>query len=92
MRGFNGTRAFQAFPSGHLTAISATAVSLSLLCPRWRWLAPVPIALVAIGMIGSNYHWLSDQIAGTALGAGVALAVHRLGKAMPLGLRNRDQT
>ena len=78
-RGFNGTRAFQAFPSGHLTAISVTCVGLALAFPHWKWLAPVPIALVAVGMIGSDYHWVSDLIGGGALGAAVALAAHRLG-------------
>lgn len=80
-RGFNGTREFQAFPSGHLTVISVTVVGLALAFPRWKWLAAVPIVLVAVGMIGSNYHWVSDLIGGGALGAAVALAAHRLGKA-----------
>lgn len=79
MRGFNGTRAYQAFPSGHATAISAAAVGLALLFPRWKWLAPLAIGLVAIGMVGANYHWVSDLIGGAALGSAVALAAHRLG-------------
>ena len=75
---WSGGRAYHSFPSGHMTAISAATVSLALVFQRWRWLAPLPIALVAIGMIGANYHWLSDLIAGTALGSAVALAAHRL--------------
>ena len=77
---WTGGRAYHSFPSGHMTAISAAAVSLALILPRWCWLAPIPVALVAIGMIGTNYHWVSDLIAGTALGSAVALASHRLSR------------
>ena len=76
---WSGGRAYHSFPSGHMTAVSVASVSLALSFPRGRWLAPIPIALVAVGMIGANYHWVSDLIAGTALGSAVALAAHRLG-------------
>jgi membrane-associated phospholipid phosphatase len=75
-----GGRGYHAFPSGHMTAISVAAVSLALVFPRWRWLAAVPMAIVAIGMIGANYHWVSDLIAGGFLGTAVAVAAHRLGR------------
>jgi membrane-associated phospholipid phosphatase len=74
-------RAYLAFPSGHMTIIAAACTSLALVVPRLRWVAPIPVALVAIGMIGANYHWVSDLIGGTALGAAVALAGHRLAQA-----------
>ena len=76
-------RAYHSFPSGHMTMISAAAVSMALNWPRWRWAASLPVALVAVGMIGANYHWASDLIAGTALGAAVAIAAHRLGRRGP---------
>ena len=76
----NAGRGYHAFPSGHMTAISVAMVSLALNWPRWKWLAPIPVALVAIGMIGANYPWVSDLIAGTFLGTAVALAAHRLGR------------
>jgi membrane-associated phospholipid phosphatase len=76
----SGGRAYHAFPSGHMTMISVAAVSIALNWPRWKWAAVVPIALVAIGMIGANYHWVSDLIAGTSLGAAVAIAAHRQGR------------
>ena len=78
-----GGRAYHSFPSGHMTAISVAAVSIALNWPRWTWLAPIPVALVAIGMIGANYHWISDLIAGTFLGTAVAVAAHRLGRGSP---------
>lgn len=76
----NAGRAYHAFPSGHMTMISVAATSLALNIPRWRWLAAIPVVLVAIGLIGANYHWVSDMIAGTFLGAAVAVAAHRLGQ------------
>ena len=80
LKGWGGGRGYHAFPSGHMTTISAAAVAVSLNWPRWKWAAIVPVAAVAVGMIGANYHWVSDLIAGTFLGAGVAVAAHRLGR------------
>lgn len=77
---WTGSRAYHAFPSGHMTAISAAAMSAALIWPRWRWLAALPVVLVAIGMLGANYHWLSDLIAGAFLGAGVAVAAAWVGQ------------
>ena len=76
----NAGRAYHSFPSGHMTMISVAAVSLALNWPRWRWLAALPVALVAIGLTGANYHWISDMIAGASLGTAVAIAAHRLGR------------
>ena len=76
----NAGRGYHSFPSGHMTAISVAMVSVALDWPRWKWIAPIPVALVAIGMIGANYHWVSDLIAGAFLGTAVALAAHRLGR------------
>jgi membrane-associated phospholipid phosphatase len=75
----SGGRGYHSFPSGHMTAITVAAVSIGLNWPRLMWLAPVPMVIVAVGMIGANYHWVSDLIAGAALGTAVALAAHRLG-------------
>jgi len=85
MKGWGAGRAYHAFPSGHMTAISVAAVSVALNWPRLRWLMTVPVAIVAVGMIGANYHWVSDLIAGAFLGAGVAVAAHRLGRCAPIG-------
>jgi membrane-associated phospholipid phosphatase len=40
-----------------------------LIFPRWRWVWATIVALVAIGLLGADYHWLSDIIAGGFLGA-----------------------
>jgi len=76
----NVGRGYHAFPSGHMTIIAVAMVSLALNIRWFAWIVPVPIALVAIGMIGCNYHWVSDLIFGTFLGAAVALGAYRLAR------------
>jgi membrane-associated phospholipid phosphatase len=70
------------FPSGHATYAAVTCMALVLL-----FSAPGPRrvlwwALAALGMLGMAWsrtylqvHWLSDVVAGSVLGVGVALAV-----------------
>jgi undecaprenyl-diphosphatase len=69
------------FPSGHATYAGATCVALVLLFTspgprRWLWWA-----LAALGIVGMAWsrtylqvHWLSDVVAGSLLGIGVAFA------------------
>jgi membrane-associated phospholipid phosphatase len=72
---FHGGAGFASFPSGHTTAICAVISVLWLSWPRWCWIYPVPVALVAIGLLGADYHWLSDIIAGCYLGTAVGVTV-----------------
>jgi membrane-associated phospholipid phosphatase len=41
------------------------------------------IALVVIGLLGADFHWLSDTIAGFYLGTATAIGVVALLKAKP---------
>jgi membrane-associated phospholipid phosphatase len=68
------------FPSGHAVAASATAVALVLvLLPSgperriWEAVAVGFAFLMALSRVYLNAHWLSDVVAGTLLGTGVAL-------------------
>lgn len=72
---FHGGQGWSSFPSGHMTAITAPMAALWLTIPRWRWLFAGIVLLVAIGLLGADYHWLSDIIAGTFLGAATALGI-----------------
>lgn len=59
---------WQSFPSGHATTGLAIAVAGSIAWPRLRWIM-WPIGLsIALGRVLYNVHYLSDVIAGSALG------------------------
>jgi membrane-associated phospholipid phosphatase len=65
---FHGGPEFAAFPSGHTAAICAVISVLWICYPRFRLLYAVAIAIVAAGLIGAGFHFLSDVIAGGFLG------------------------
>jgi membrane-associated phospholipid phosphatase len=65
----HGGRGWASFPSGHMTTITAPCTVLWMLAPRiWRWLWVALILAVAIGLVGSDFHFVGDMIAGTFLG------------------------
>jgi membrane-associated phospholipid phosphatase len=65
---FHGGGGYASFPSGHTTAICAVMSVLWICYPRFRLLYAFCVAAVAIGLIGANFHFLSDVIAGGFLG------------------------
>jgi membrane-associated phospholipid phosphatase len=78
---------FLAFPSGHVTAVTAMAVSFALLLtgpsgpplyPALRWLtragALLTVASVAVGVVIAHYHYFTDTIGGACVGTGTVLA------------------
>ncbi|MFN4128901.1 MAG: phosphatase PAP2 family protein, partial [Paracoccaceae bacterium] len=66
-----------AFPSGHSTTAMAAAVALALCFRRhaWAWLAVGLLAAMSRALLG--VHWLSDCLAGAALGTVVTVILHR---------------
>ncbi len=77
---FHGGQGWRAFPSGHTTAIAAAAGAAWCLWPKHRWLG-VPLALaVAIGLLGANYHWLSDILAGAIVGVTTGVVAAKVGR------------
>jgi membrane-associated phospholipid phosphatase len=75
---FHGGQGWASFPSGHTTLMAAPMSILWQALPRWRWLWAGLVALVAIGLIGADYHWLSDIIAGAFLGAAAGIGMAAL--------------
>lgn len=66
---FHGGAGYASFPSGHTTAVCAAAAVLWVGYPRLRPLWALVVALVVIGLIGADYHFVSDIVAGAFLGA-----------------------
>ncbi len=65
---FHGGGDYSGFPSGHMTVFSAFFAAVWLFYPRYRSLS-VGLALVlAVALIVTDYHFLSDVIAGAYLG------------------------
>jgi membrane-associated phospholipid phosphatase len=54
--------------------MAATCAVISVIWfwyPRWRWLCALAAVAVGFGLVGANYHFLSDVIAGAFLGISV---------------------
>ena len=65
---FQGGANYQSFPSGHMAASCAVLAVLWIWYPRWRVLYAIAATLVGLGLVATNYHFLSDVIAGGFLG------------------------
>jgi membrane-associated phospholipid phosphatase len=66
---FHGGPGYAAFPSGHTTVTCAAAAVLWISYPRYRPLFAAMVGAVGVGLIGANYHFLSDVIAGAFIGS-----------------------
>ena len=78
---FHGGRGYASFPSGHTAAICAVLSVLWILYPKLRPLYALIVLVVAVGLIGANYHFLSDVIAGGFVGISCGWMLTSLWKA-----------
>jgi membrane-associated phospholipid phosphatase len=65
---FHGGRGWESFPSGHTVAVCAVMSVLWICYPRFRPLYALVVVVVAIGLVGADFHFLSDIIAGGFIG------------------------
>jgi membrane-associated phospholipid phosphatase len=75
---FSNGAFFGSFPSGHTAYVSAPLCVLWVLAPRHRWLWGGVIGLVMVGLVGADYHFVGDVLAGLLTGMGCAWGTLRL--------------
>lgn len=64
----------EGFPSGHMTVFVSLAAACWIFFPRLRKVLLSFLLLLGAALIGTNYHFVSDVIAGAYLGLAVAAA------------------
>jgi len=65
---FHGGLGFASFPSAHAAGVCSVMAVLWWSYPNWRPIYIACVAAVAIGLIGANYHFLSDVLGGMFVG------------------------
>ena len=78
---FHGGAGYMSFPSGHLSLTCAVVSVLWIIYPKLRPLCALVVLAVTVGLIGANYHFLSDIIAGGFVGTSTGWMVTELRKA-----------
>jgi len=73
---FNGRSHYDGFPSGHMAVFVALGIALWEFYPRQRILYAISLSVLAIALIVTDYHFVSDIIAGAYLGLIVHGGVH----------------
>jgi len=74
---FAGTDGFRGFPSGHMLVLTPLFLAMWHFYPRYRLNYGVVWFCLAVALIATGYHFLSDVIAGAYIGALVYLSVSR---------------
>ena len=72
---FHGGEGFSGFPSGHMAVFTVLAAALWRFYPRYRALYLLLSLILAFALIATNYHFLSDVIAGAYLGVIVEVLI-----------------
>ena len=74
---FEGSKHFHGFPSGHMLVFTPLILALWQFFPRYRLHYGIAFTCLVIALLVTEYHFLSDIIAGAYIGAFVYLAVTR---------------
>lgn len=75
---FQGTESHVGFPSGHMLVITALAAVVCRLHPGWRSVSLPVLLLLAVALVATNYHFVSDVLAGAYLGLLVEVCLFRV--------------
>jgi membrane-associated phospholipid phosphatase len=65
---FHGGGNYSSFPSGHMAVFTAFFVTVWIFYPRYRLISVSMTIVLSVALIATDYHFLSDVIAGTYLG------------------------
>lgn len=65
---FHDGSAYGSFPSGHSARTLAIAAVVCIAYPRWRWACVFARVAEAVGLLGMNYYFVGDVIAGGFVG------------------------
>lgn len=68
---FHGGAAYGSFPSGHTAIACAVASVLWIGYPKLRVLWTLAVLAVVVGLVGADYHFIGDTIAGAFVGSTV---------------------
>jgi len=82
---FHGGGNYSGFPSGHMTVFTSLAIACWIFFPRYRAACLFFILLLGVSLIATDYHFLSDVIAGGYLGLVVIAGTHRVIEKMSSG-------
>jgi membrane-associated phospholipid phosphatase len=88
---FHAGIAYRSFPSGHAAVTFAVISILWLSRPRWRGLYAAAGGLMCIALVGLNYHFVSDVIAGAMFGTVMGVCATRIFRLGP-GLAEQERT
>jgi membrane-associated phospholipid phosphatase len=89
---FHYGRAYDSFPSGHSAVVFAVMTVLWVMYPRLRWLSALCCIMVVVGLLGCNFHFPSDIIAGAFIGVIVAYFVLHASQVFARNIReHKDQ-
>jgi membrane-associated phospholipid phosphatase len=66
------------FPSGHVAAVTATALAIRAYLPRLGWLFLIAAASVAAATVYGRYHYAADAVAGAIVGVAAFLISRRI--------------
>ncbi len=65
---FHGGGDYAGFPSGHMAVFTAFFAAVWIYYPRYRSISIGSLLILAMALIATDYHFLSDVIAGAYLG------------------------
>jgi membrane-associated phospholipid phosphatase len=74
---FHHGLAYESFPSGHALVVCSLMALLWVAAPRGRWIWGSIYVLVCVALVGLNYHFVGDVIAGAVIGSITGVCVAR---------------